>query len=1055
MPYSAHASTHNTSVPDNSVASSFWARYSWAQYLSFLALIIGAGFFSSGVVTWLAANWAGFSKFQKLYGTQAVFVLSLLLSMWLYWYQKQRLKSSDFALPSAVFVFVGGVLVGAIFALIGQTYQTGADAWQLFALWSVLQLPLLIALPNIASYALLMLTTHVTMFLYVLQQDSWFMETPAWNLLPMAGSLILLAISEVFNRQLHDTQWRILPKLAVLGLGICVVYSSLMSQINTTFSLVAIVIGALGIALYRYKRFDLTIYVLSLLIIIYSVVSLLLRVSSFAGGSLFSIALIVLIAGIVGVIFGIRIWRQHIHNLSQSGTHVNQIPWVLQAFFLLVIMLVTLLILGVLVLSMGLERLLIVGLILLAAGLLMMHRQRLSSLLNKSRTAKQAQNQSQDQGQAQAYHPSASVRSELEPSDEFSVGTVSFDLSAQAFAALGLIMVFIDTVFLSDMYYGRYYYTQEPTLSPRIFVFIATAIAVFFLVKAAWLRLLAVVLLSWIIFNFVLPTYVIPSFIEQPQPGAIDAMSSAYAQSMYFIINLWILLIPVSLWLAYRYPEVGQRRRTLFWAITLYILGSFILSVTSFAMLFDMGAGAPFALSGGQGLIELLLGPLASPIKWQFIPYYLVFISPTIVAFFMGHSLSIGGRLLSTLVVFVLTLLWANNIAVLFALALLLMAYHMRSLVLFGLALMAGIGFLAIHYFSLHVPLLHKSYGLLISGLTLLLLLGFIYWRGQLRNKIEPPIVNSSESLQGSKLPAVPLGLMGLSLLLVLGLANYKVLEYENVLKQGESLILELAPVDPRSLMQGDYMELRFGLSDDISAQLSRSSHSTTEQSAPLSNLANGYALLRKDAQGVAHFCRLSETIPTDFADCTPGLMMPYKTTYDWPYVHLPTQQFFFAEGAEPYFAQARYGEFKVAPNGEALLVGLRDAQLQPMQAPADMQKWLEEHPGGVEPWWRDTSPESNVESDPASDPESDPASAEQVTAEQAAQQAVDEAAQQAIEQAQQSHTTSIIDVAPNVDTPAPPAQGTLEVPAPLAPSMTPNADTPAPPALPNVPSAQ
>lgn len=32
----------------------------------------------------------------------------------------------------------------------------------------------------------------------------------------------------------------------------------------------------------------------------------------------------------------------------------------------------------------------------------------------------------------------------------------------------------------------------------------------------------------------------------------------------------------------------------------------------------------------------------------------------------------------------------------------------------------------------------------------------------------------------------------------------------------GEQLFLPLAPLDPRSLMQGDYMELRFALASDV-----------------------------------------------------------------------------------------------------------------------------------------------------------------------------------------------------------------------------------------------
>src|SRR5690606_17741733 len=58
--------------------------------------------------------------------------------------------------------------------------------------------------------------------------------------------------------------------------------------------------------------------------------------------------------------------------------------------------------------------------------------------------------------------------------------------------------------------------------------------------------------------------------------------------------------------------------------------------------------------------------------------------------------------------------------------------------------------------------------------------------------------------------------------LLVLGVVNYAIHGKERVIRNGEVVFLELAPVDPRSLMQGDYMALRFQLAADIEAALSR-----------------------------------------------------------------------------------------------------------------------------------------------------------------------------------------------------------------------------------------
>ena len=58
-----------------------------------------------------------------------------------------------------------------------------------------------------------------------------------------------------------------------------------------------------------------------------------------------------------------------------------------------------------------------------------------------------------------------------------------------------------------------------------------------------------------------------------------------------------------------------------------------------------------------------------------------------------------------------------------------------------------------------------------------------------------------------SRLRAV--GLWG-GLALVLVLVNLLVLQKQRVLDGGRTVLLGLRPADPRSLMQGDYMELRY-----------------------------------------------------------------------------------------------------------------------------------------------------------------------------------------------------------------------------------------------------
>jgi uncharacterized membrane-anchored protein len=52
--------------------------------------------------------------------------------------------------------------------------------------------------------------------------------------------------------------------------------------------------------------------------------------------------------------------------------------------------------------------------------------------------------------------------------------------------------------------------------------------------------------------------------------------------------------------------------------------------------------------------------------------------------------------------------------------------------------------------------------------------------------------------------------------ILILVVVNYGIYEKERLLANGRLVLLELAPVDPRSLMQGDYLALRFRLQNDV-----------------------------------------------------------------------------------------------------------------------------------------------------------------------------------------------------------------------------------------------
>ena len=89
---------------------------------------LAAGLIGFGLILWVAANWDDFGRAMRFGLLQAVTAISLaaaaLLAAW-----------------RAPLALAGLLAMGGLLAFFGQTYQTGADPWQLFALWAALGLP--------------------------------------------------------------------------------------------------------------------------------------------------------------------------------------------------------------------------------------------------------------------------------------------------------------------------------------------------------------------------------------------------------------------------------------------------------------------------------------------------------------------------------------------------------------------------------------------------------------------------------------------------------------------------------------------------------------------------------------------------------------------------------------------------------------------------------------------------------------------------------------------------------------------------------------------------
>ena len=173
--------------------------------------------------------------------------------------------------------------------------------------------------------------------------------------------------------------------------------------------------------------------------------------------------------------------------------------------------------------------------------------------------------------------------------------------------------------------------------------------------------------------------------------------------------------------------------------------------------------------------------------------------------------------------------------------------------------------------------------------------------------------------------PAVTIIIALLGLALVLVVMTRNIAKYENHLATGDTVLLALAPVDPRGFMQGDYMTLSYALERDVFAALNRDpgSYPTNE---------DGYVIVALDNNKVAQFVRLAANQPKNLA--TNEMAIHYRIRNSA--MQLATNAFFFQEGHGEAFEAAQYGLFRVNDKGEPLLTEMVDSNFQIIKGKAE-----------------------------------------------------------------------------------------------------------------------
>lgn len=804
----------------------------WQKYLTLLFALVGIGLFSSGIVSWIAANWHFFSKFEKIYATQGLLIALILLGVFFYWRENRDSQSTRYFKTDGSF-FVASVVIGALFALIGQIYQTGADPWQLFALWSALQIPLFIARPNVASALLLCTTLNLTLWL--------FGASLYFSALLNFG---LLVLAEFFQRSWQDSR-RILARtlnLLLVLLIFALIYEHFYVEHFSLHILYSwLVVGALFV-FYRRIRFDLFCLALYFCYgVITANILIVYNMYNNAGHYAAVAPSLSLLLNLCAFVFG----GMQLYKWFKARNPTRNYSLVLELFFLFLAAITTSSFIG------------------------------LYFIL---------------------FEPQNEINALLVPT--ILLFFVALILHFGQKERLLSTILFAMAIFCS---FGYYLATEESVTIAELSAFIAFYTAIYALDSRKWLRLLAAcMILSSLFLHFAPHNF----FLHQ-------AEISAFAHWFGFDSIYWLGL--TYLLCRYFQPKIRWDLSPFCWALLLMIV---FWGAVQFVI--QNGAGEAPALpeiSSIRDFIHIISNHLfEAPLNVLTLLGYVLRFSPLILFVVLNRHLQAPNSrvIFSGILLFVLAFI-ASPI-LLFFFALLLMAYHRQSQVMFGFSVVMIVAFLANYYYWLEIPLLYKAFLLLVCGLVFLLISAYL----QRQNRSTQTTQHITDHTLRKGVPFIAIS----TLLATLGIANITVQQNENVLANGDSVILALAPIDPRSLMQGDYMALNYEMLEQVENNLA-----TMEKT--VENTRRVYALVKLDEHGIAQLCRVTTTPPQQFDSCLSDIYLPIKVDGSGHF-SMPTMQYFFEEGKATHFAQAKYGEYRVK-EGKALLLRLLDSNKQPL----------------------------------------------------------------------------------------------------------------------------
>lgn len=153
---SNHSNLSEDAVEKSLIEYVYNDKQQWNWFIKLFLLSVGVGFATAGIIFFFAYNWTGLHKFAKLGIAEGILIITAALTF-----------IPTFSTTTKNIVLTGAsMLVGVLFAVFGQIYQTGANAYDFFLGWTVF-ITLWVVVSNFPPVWLLyILLINTTLFLY-------------------------------------------------------------------------------------------------------------------------------------------------------------------------------------------------------------------------------------------------------------------------------------------------------------------------------------------------------------------------------------------------------------------------------------------------------------------------------------------------------------------------------------------------------------------------------------------------------------------------------------------------------------------------------------------------------------------------------------------------------------------------------------------------------------------------------------------------------------------------------------------------------------------------